>query len=347
MTPPVGRPSHFTSLSTPGTATRAVFQDFTMADEGNAGPVIASSTTSDIAVRPYHSKRPHAKSRRGCIACKRRKVKCDELRPGCGSCTLRREQCVYATPLTRTASHPVDALPTSPGSSSRKNGHDNAIIPFRDVRAPPSRTSGARVPDFNLVFQPIYTPAQVDGVEMMLLWFYTTKGFETFSIEAGRQQKIDKILRVDIPQHAFGSPFLMNCLLGLSAIHLRRNGRTDISHTRAIAYRARSFEGYRYAIEKADPREFPAILATSMLLCSLASQMFRDPDAKPLHIIDWLMIWRGITLVVELVRPQVLFQSGMAILFMRPPIDVREIVIPLCPVFSIILEVAVGSKSQL
>jgi hypothetical protein len=116
----------------------------------------------------------------------------------------------------------------------------------------------------------------------------------------------------------------MNCLLGLSAIHLRRNGRTDISHTRAIAYRARSFEGYRYAIEKADPREFPAILATSMLLCSLASQMFRDPDAKPLHIIDWLMIWRGITLVVELVRPQVLFQSGMAILFMRPPIDVRD-----------------------
>ncbi|KAK1751930.1 sterol uptake control protein 2 [Echria macrotheca] len=38
-------------------------------------------------------KRPHRKSRLGCIRCKRRKVKCDETDP-CGNCVKRGEKCV-------------------------------------------------------------------------------------------------------------------------------------------------------------------------------------------------------------------------------------------------------------
>src|SRR3954470_20713651 len=66
----------------------------------------------DDANRPYHSKRSHRKSRAGCISCKKRKVKtvlspppsallthlqvkCDEARPSCRHCALRKEQCVY------------------------------------------------------------------------------------------------------------------------------------------------------------------------------------------------------------------------------------------------------------
>ncbi|KAK3940166.1 putative C6 transcription factor PTB64984.1 putative C6 transcription factor [Diplogelasinospora grovesii] len=37
-------------------------------------------------------KRPHSKSRQGCIACKRRRVKCDERSP-CSNCTRRKETC--------------------------------------------------------------------------------------------------------------------------------------------------------------------------------------------------------------------------------------------------------------
>ena len=48
--------------------------------------------------KPFHSKRPHKKSRRGCINCKTRKVKCDEARPVCRSCHLRKVECVYAGP---------------------------------------------------------------------------------------------------------------------------------------------------------------------------------------------------------------------------------------------------------
>ncbi|KAK3941419.1 hypothetical protein QBC46DRAFT_102042 [Diplogelasinospora grovesii] len=41
-------------------------------------------------------KRPHHKSRRGCLACKRRRVKCDERFP-CSNCLKRSERCVHST----------------------------------------------------------------------------------------------------------------------------------------------------------------------------------------------------------------------------------------------------------
>ena len=77
------------------------------------------------------------------------------------------------------------------------------------------------------------------------------------------------------------------------------------------------------AIEAANPSDFPALIATSLLMIALSSQMFRDPDAKPLYVIDWMQVWRGIGLIVEIVSPRVLQETGMAVLFYRPPIDLK------------------------
>lgn len=42
-------------------------------------------------------RRPHTKSRNGCMTCKRRRVKCDETRPVCRNCTNLRLECRYAS----------------------------------------------------------------------------------------------------------------------------------------------------------------------------------------------------------------------------------------------------------
>lgn len=158
---------------------------------------------------------------------------------------------------------------------------------------------------------------------MQLLWFYTAKGFDSFAIDARLDPAVDTILRVKIPEHAFTQTFLMDCLLGLSASQMRLAGQ-DVPESKAITYRARAFEGYRRAVEKADPASFPALLAGSLLLCALSSQMFREPDAKPLYILDWMTVWKGIGLIVELITPQKLHESGMAPIFVRPAIDLDE-----------------------
>ncbi|KAI0145327.1 hypothetical protein GGR57DRAFT_480448 [Xylariaceae sp. FL1272] len=61
---------------------------------GIAGSTPQNSVTHNANIGGR--KRPHHKSRRGCLACKRRRVKCDERLP-CSNCSKRREQCLHTT----------------------------------------------------------------------------------------------------------------------------------------------------------------------------------------------------------------------------------------------------------
>ncbi|KAL0940671.1 C6 zinc finger domain protein [Colletotrichum truncatum] len=279
----------------------------------SAGQMVADTAakpTSPPEDKPYHSKRPHKKSRTGCRNCKTRKVKCDEARPTCRNCVLRKAECVYPGPSHSHADH-------TPGSPSSSSGSTSS-------RAHTPGHSGDE--DFNalVVKEPLYLPSNHhDATDMKLLWFYTTNTFTSFATQAGRVKRIDDILRVKIPSHAFESPFLMDCLLGTSALQLQHL-KQDIAPSRALRYRARAFEGYRKAVEEFKPETFPALIATSLLLTALSSQMFREAGTKELYIIDWMIVWRGIGLMIDMATPQTVWDSGMAELFFRPPIDLDK-----------------------
>ncbi|PHH69160.1 hypothetical protein CDD80_6971 [Ophiocordyceps camponoti-rufipedis] len=81
------------------------------------------------SVRPYLKRKPHARSRTGCLACKQRRVKCDEGRPCCDRCLRLDFPCSYASDLSRAAviaSRPAPALTVDPlaslGPSQSKHG---------------------------------------------------------------------------------------------------------------------------------------------------------------------------------------------------------------------------------
>ncbi|KAM0424351.1 hypothetical protein ACHAPT_010497 [Fusarium lateritium] len=159
---------------------------------------------------------------------------------------------------------------------------------------------------------------------MKLLWFYTSKACSTsFIIEPAREERIDNILRVDIPRVAFQSPFLMDCLLATSALQLELLGQ-DVDVFRAVRYRTCAFQGYRKAITEAKPETFPAIIACSILLTNLSSHMFREEGTEELYIINWMTVWRGISHVIDLVSPRRIWESGMAELFLRPCVDPNQ-----------------------
>ncbi|KAI1780671.1 hypothetical protein F4818DRAFT_435872 [Hypoxylon cercidicola] len=259
--------------------------------------------------RPYHSKRPHKKSRAGCQQCKKRKVKCDEARPTCRACKLRKEKCIYPTAQASDSLFVNAKSPCSPPSPA-------------SVSSPSSReVSTTRS---IVVSEPLFRPREVrDDIDMKLLWFFTTHSYQFFSIQTGRSTIVDHVLQVKLVQYAFESPFLMDCLMAVSSLHLQ-SVKQPIPARRALAYRAKAFEGYRKAIETANPQDFPALIATSLLMIAVSSQMFREPDGKPLYIIDWMQVWRGIGLIVEIVSPRVLQESEMAVLFYRPPVDLEK-----------------------
>ncbi|KAJ0125497.1 hypothetical protein J7T55_006846 [Diaporthe amygdali] len=226
----------------------------------------------------------------------------------------------YGSPLSvRTAASPavssISALPAhnySPGppTDSRRGSQDDA-----------SNSSGST--ELIIVDEPPVKLAGADEYDMKLLWFYSTETYASFAIEAGRIPFIDRILKSHIIQFAFQSPFLMDCILGLSALHMQSLHMT-VPVSKAIMYRARAFSGYRKAIERADPKDFPALLSCSLLLCMLSSEAFREPDMKPLYIIDWMVLWRGIGLIMELIPIDTIVSSGLEKLFSRPAFNLNQ-----------------------
>ena len=126
-----------------------------------------------------------------------------------------------------------------------------------------------------------------------------------------------------VVQYAFQNPFLMHTILALASLHLQHLGEYS-NGRRALAYRAKAFEGYRKAVEEANPQTFPALLANSLLLTATSSQAFRDKDSQPLFIIDWMIVWRGIGVIIELMGIEAIIKSGLGELFHRPPMAVQE-----------------------
>ncbi|KAL7802424.1 hypothetical protein V8C44DRAFT_344972 [Trichoderma aethiopicum] len=285
--------------------------------------------------KPYHAKRPHKKSRSGCQSCKARKVKCDEARPICRTCRLRKADCVYTTPPK-----PQKSADTTPSSSDSlddgplTHGKSAAPSPTSTKLASISSTSSVlcstpilslaekhSIQSSSIPTELLCCPMGIDEADMKALWFYATQTCTSFSTVADDGHKY--IMRSLLVRYGPESPFLLDSIFALSGLHMQRlNQQFDAK--RALSYRVKALAGYRKAIEEAKPGDFPALAANSLLLTALSSEHFREPDGKQLYILDWLVVWKGILLVMDLVSKSTVIESGLNGLFFRPKSDVEK-----------------------
>ncbi|KAL7808266.1 hypothetical protein V8C26DRAFT_413669 [Trichoderma gracile] len=286
-------------------------------------------------IKPYHAKRPHKKSRSGCQSCKARKVKCDEARPVCRSCKLRKADCVYAAPPK-----PQRSADTTPSSSDSLD--DGPLTHIKFAAASPttsklasiSSTSSVlcstpilslaerhKIPSASIPAELLCCPMGIDEADMKALWFYATQTCTSFSTLADDGHKY--IMRSLLVRYGPESPFLLDSIFALAGLHMQRlNQQFDAK--RALSYRVKALAGYRKAIEEAKPGDFPALAANSLLLTALSSEHFREPDGKQLYILDWLVVWKGILLVMDIVSKSTVVESGLNSLFFRPKSDVEK-----------------------
>lgn len=176
-----------------------------------------------------------------------------------------------------------------------------------------------------LLQQPVFIPLNRDLDDMKLLWAYNSSTYLSFVTNLENVNTLKHAFRTKIVEHAVSSPFLMDCVLALTSMHMEQTGRQElaVAHTKSMVYRARAFEGYRKAVEAADPETFPALSACSLLLCAISGQMFlsEDPSIRRLYILNWIVVWRGISLMLNLTPAQLLNSSGLDTLFTRPCVD--------------------------
>ncbi|ESK97049.1 c6 zinc finger domain protein [Moniliophthora roreri MCA 2997] len=152
--------------------------------------------------------RPHSKSRGGCLQCKKRKVKCDEVQPQCGNCTRRKMECTWQSETKRVASskqrktselttQQSSELPLilSPSSSSSST--------FRNSPLPPSPSSSM--------------PNSLDMTSLKLLHHFSLVTAPTLAYGTSSSIHVAQFV---VPRLAFNNPFLMHLLLAASSIHL-------------------------------------------------------------------------------------------------------------------------------
>ncbi|CAI7666809.1 unnamed protein product [Penicillium manginii] len=130
------------------------------------------------------SRRTHTKSRKGCLECKRRHVKCDEDLPKCTLCKRRGLECSY---------------PPSQGDHESSQG---SPLERDDSEA------GGRAPGD--------LPMPTRMLEMKLMHHYMTSTYQTLSQDGLSAYH----LSISIPQMATEFPFLLDTILALSALHL-------------------------------------------------------------------------------------------------------------------------------
>ncbi|KAL4893284.1 gamma-glutamyltranspeptidase-domain-containing protein [Aspergillus ambiguus] len=130
------------------------------------------------------SRRSHTKSRKGCLQCKRRHVKCDEDLPKCGLCKKRKLDCTYPPPSTEPDGQSQQLSPSH-------DGPDTSAVLSTDL------------------------PLPTRMLEMRLFHLYLTETYITVcqgGLDANHFQCI-------VPRMATAHPYLLDALLALTALH--------------------------------------------------------------------------------------------------------------------------------
>ncbi|KAH8818781.1 hypothetical protein DL96DRAFT_371053 [Flagelloscypha sp. PMI_526] len=134
---------------------------------------------------PARLRKSRGQSKKGCLTCKIRRVKCDEVRPACTACSRRREACVW-------------------------NDNESALHVLPHMARAALRPSK----DHQLSLPPL---SNVGSQDLELLHNWTTNTIFTFvpalpAIQYGFQ--------VSFPQIAFQNKFLLHALFAITSIHM-------------------------------------------------------------------------------------------------------------------------------
>lgn len=275
-----------------------------------------------IQAKSHRAIKEHKKSRWGCIACKRRKVKCDEARPACTACCLRKADCHYPSDsdsngLIRLSRTQYDGDPreredlTATQSYSGKTLYKDACCAETDT-SPAAGTSLAG---------PLVRVSGMDATDNKMLRFLIANTCDSLGQANRMPGGFGYTMRTAVVREALEHPFLMETLLALAAQHMQHSGQS-VDEKRLLVHRRDAFRLYRTAVQKADPRTFSALLATSLIIQVLPTTEFRDPFAKDLYMIEWMQMWRGIGHIYDLFKHVVPVPSGGVMnLLVRPPVD--------------------------
>ncbi|KAK4503050.1 hypothetical protein PRZ48_006477 [Zasmidium cellare] len=202
-------------------------------------------------------RKTHTKSRKGCLQCKKRHVKCDETRPRCRACGRLELECTWAS-ASNNASSPSPSTPSTlqTGGSSSGNG------------------------------------AQLDVPDLRLLHFWTTQTAETVQVPAHGD-----IWRVEMVEVGFRHPFVLHGILAVAAIHRAGLYPTESEELtmQSSTHMDVAISELRRQIEHPDPAAATAVFALSgvLVIHSLGMAQIHPPSDPIGDLCHWFRLVKG------------------------------------------------------
>ncbi|KAK3995870.1 acyl-CoA N-acyltransferase [Cladorrhinum sp. PSN332] len=280
-------------------------------------------------------RRRHKKSRKGCLECKKRHIKCDETRPRCINCATVERECQYSTATlgdvgegspSGSASASVGTSPQPPGvtgpgpdyfgvtgSSAFSASVSASFTAAPDLTYAPLPTISmmGTPPDLGHHFNPHAFSSKVDLAHMQLLHHYLTNHSEIYPFVQGDLHTI--IVKMALYGSERERPFLLHSLLALSARHLSSSPghqgqqQSRYYHDLAIQLQTQALtlfnsfdvEYFAQSLE----RRIPAFMFSAIIgfhaLCDMLS--FRDEDFGVAlnRFTEYLRLHRGIISVMD------------------------------------------------
>ncbi|KAF8251262.1 hypothetical protein K440DRAFT_540319 [Wilcoxina mikolae CBS 423.85] len=240
-------------------------------------------------------RRSHKKSRAGCLRCKKRRIKCDEVHPSCGNCIKHAIECDFTLPpeeraaLAPSAGNPVAAaLPTpSPVLSPSSFGisSQQILLPFHNTSAPQE---------------------SLNMLDLSLMHNWSVSTAKTFS----NRKEIQELWRVSVPALAVQNPFLMHSILAISALHLQS---AEQDHEKSMRYlteaahhQEQAVRGMGRSLAHISRDNCDALVVSSSLVVvySFVSSRIDEIAARPgptpaASLASWVPFLRGVHSIVK------------------------------------------------
>ncbi|KAL7815179.1 hypothetical protein V8C26DRAFT_131513 [Trichoderma gracile] len=218
--------------------------DDSSVDLHDSPPSDPASSSTAVVRKPGKplSRRGHFKSRLGCFNCKRRRVKCNEVRPFCSPCCRLGLNCSYPTPA-----------PSSTTSSSSPSFFSSLSSSSSSSSVPPR--------------------AALSSIALEDLRFYhqfLLAAFPTLPLKA-------KDVWMDAAAMSHQYDYLAHAVLGLGASHLSQHGNVDYT-SQALQHRVTAMKLVNQQLDHPPTRPADADALMAAVIC-LVAQSSLMPDS--------------------------------------------------------------------
>ncbi|KAH6644561.1 hypothetical protein C7974DRAFT_408233 [Boeremia exigua] len=230
------------------------------------------------------TRKPHKKSRNGCLPCKARHVKCDEQQPDCANCVKQGTSCEYRP-------------------SKSREGSTGSPLPVPATYTPSSTEGGVFDPALpNLSFTPTQDLTVLNLPQLRLLHHYTT----VTALTLGADSEAHEVYATAVPQTAFEYPFLLHVLLALAALHLGRISGPGLDNLEYALLGGRHYDAalvnFQTTVRDIDESNFKGVLIFAAILFPYSCASSVDPSHNVDHAFNSLLTNFTVT---RKVRPMV------------------------------------------